>query len=118
MNELELSPKIFKKRRFTDEESVFSEDEVKQIAHYINNNPPSIINQGILLAFATGLRVGELSSLQWKDIKDDYIVVNKTEIRYIDKNGDYVIEVRDNAKTDAGDRNVLILDDAKRYLQK
>lgn len=116
LNELELSPKIFKKRRFTDEESVFSEDEVKQIAHYINNNPPSIINQGILLAFATGLRVGELASLQWKDIKDDYIVVNKTEIRYIDKNGDYVIEVRDNAKTDAGDRNVLILDDAKKIL--
>lgn len=42
--------------------------------------------------------------------------MNKTEIRYIDKNGDYVIEVRDNAKTDAGDRNVLILDDAKKIL--
>lgn len=118
LNELELSPKIFKKRRFTDEESVFTDEEVDRLTATISLRDPSIINYGIVLAFQTGLRVGELSSLTWDDIKDKYITVNKTEICYKNEKGSTVYEVRDNAKTDAGDRNVIILNDAKDTLTK
>lgn len=117
LSNIELSPKMFKKKRFVDEESVFTDDEVKQITGYINNVDPSIINYGIILAFQTGLRVGELAALTWEDVKEDYITVNKTEIRYKDELGDYVYAIRDNAKTDAGDRNVLYLNDAEETLQ-
>lgn len=118
LDNLELSPKIFKKRRFTDEESVFTDEEVHQITRYIDNVEPSIINYGIILAFQTGLRVGELAALQWCDIEENYLKVFKTEVRYKNDEGNYVYEIKDNTKTDAGNRNVIYLSDAKDTLRR
>lgn len=113
MQNLDLSPKIFKRRRFTDEESVFTDEEVARITKYVSVVEPSIINYAIILAFQTGLRVGELAALTWDDVKENYITVNKTEINYTNEHGSHICTIRDNAKTDAGDRNVIILEDAK-----
>ncbi len=41
---------------------------------------------GILLSLYTGIRIGELCALQWNDITDDYIKINKTMTR-VKQNG-------------------------------
>ena len=42
---------------------------------------------GILLSLYTGMRIGELCALQWEDIGEDYITVNKTLQRLKDGHG-------------------------------
>lgn len=118
MGDLELSRKSFKKRTFTDQESVFTDKEIDLIVEYISDKEPSIINLGILLAFQTGLRIGELSALTWQDINGNLLTVNKTEIRYRGENGKYIYEVREDAKTEAGNRTVIISDTAIKTLRK
>lgn len=105
--DLDLSKKSFNKKRVTSEESVFTASEVKQIEAFIENDP-TIINLGILLAFQTGVRVGELSALKYSDITGKVLNVNKTEVRYRGEDGKYIFEVRESAKTDAGNRQVIL----------
>lgn len=114
MGDLELSRKIFKHKKRNDYENVFTDDEVKKIFEYVKNDTPNIVRYGILLTFYTGLRVGELVALTYADINmyERYINVNKTEVRYKGDDGKYVYEVRDSAKTDAGDRKVIIPEEA------
>lgn len=109
--DIDISKKSFKKRIFTDEDSVFTDVEVEKIKNYINDNE-SLINLGVLLAFQTGLRVGELSALMPSDVKGNILHVNKTEVRYRGADDKYVFEVRESAKTDAGNRDVILGNDA------
>ena len=61
--------------------------EQKLIRYILSHPDPK--NVGILLALLTGLRIGELCALQWKEIDEDrqLIIVNKTlkRIYHIDK---------------------------------
>lgn len=115
--DLELPKKCFAKKKTTDEESVFTDSEVEKIAGFINENE-SIINYGILLAFQTGVRVGELSALKYSDIQGDVLKVHRTEVRYRGEDGGYIYEVRESAKTDAGNRDVILNSEAKKTLKK
>ena len=54
------------------------------------------------------LRVGELSSLKPTDIDGQIIQVQRTEVKYRDENRKWKIEVRDDTKTEAGDRELII----------
>lgn len=47
----------------------------------------------VILALYTGLRIGELCALQWEDITEDYIKINKTMMRLKDKNGKTEIKI-------------------------
>lgn len=59
--ELIATPKIAKK-----EVEIFKENEIKKIKEYcLNNKNPRTI--GILICMYTGLRIGELCALKWKD---------------------------------------------------
>ena len=62
MGDLDLPKKCFARKVVKDEESVFTDNEVERISKYIEENV-SLINYGILLAFQTGVRVGELCTL-------------------------------------------------------
>ena len=118
MGDLQLSRNAFRKRVFTDEESVFMDNEVAEIRNYINSQPPSIINLGILLSVETGVRVGELSALKPGDIRDHVINVSRTEERYKDENGHYVFRVREFTKGKNGYRNVFVTDQAMDILSR
>lgn len=112
LGDLELSRKAFKKRVVNREEEVFNESEQKQVYSYLRNRA-TIRDLGLLLAFQTGMRVGELSGLKRNDIISGkrMIHVQRTEITYKDhKSGERICEVRDFPKTEAGDRYVLIPD--------
>lgn len=59
---------------------ILSLNEQLQLTTYLNSNT-DIYKFGILLALYTGIRIGELCALQWNDITDDYIQINKTMFR-------------------------------------
>ena len=116
--ELCLPKNIFRQHRQKPSDNVFTENEVRQITKYLADHKPNVVSYGIMLALRTGLRVGELSSLTPKDIHPGFIEINKTEIRYRESQGHYVHEVRKNAKTDAGNRTVVIDKEAENIIER
>lgn len=117
MGDLDISNRSFKRNKKNDKNQVYMDYEVRMIADWIMEQEPSLINYGILLAFQTGLRVGELSALEWSDVNGNILNVNKTEVRYKDENGKYVFEIADT-KTEAGEREVLLTKEALLTLRK
>ena len=110
--ELNLSQKIFNHKPKINENEVFSDNEVDMINNYLAEHDPNVISYGIMLAMRTGLRVGELCSLHQTDVGDHSLTITKTETRYRVNKGEYTREVKDNAKTEAGNRVVLIDDES------
>lgn len=109
LGDLDISSKCFRKVVKKDEESVFTDNEVKMITSWIFSRPLSIINLGILLAFQVGVRVGELSALQPQDVDGNILHITKTEERYRDPVDRHIIyEVRNHPKTAAGIRDIVI----------
>lgn len=119
MGDLEISPKSFRRRIITDEESVFTNNEVDKVVSYIMNNELTLINLGIVLAFQSGLRAGELSALKYSDLDGNILNVNKTEIRYKDKETrQYIFEVRESTKGREGCRKVILTESAIRTIRQ
>ena len=116
--ELRLSSKMFNHKTKLNEDNVFTEHEVQLITDYLLSHRPNVISYGIVLGLRSGLRVGELCSLKKEDVTDHCLRINKTETRYRVRNGEYTKEVKDNAKTDAGNRFVLIDDVAMDLIDK
>lgn len=119
MGDVDISPKSFKKRRFSDEESVFTNGEIQKIFEYVDQQEPSLINLGIMLAFQTGLRAGEIAALQSNDLKGNVLNVSKTEVRYKDpETRKFVFEIRDFTKGSEGYRKVILTEDAIETFKK
>ena len=115
--DLDLPKKCFTKKTVKDDESVFTDDEVEKISKYIRENV-SLLNYGILLAFQTGVRVGELCTLKYSDIQGNKLCIRRTEVRYRDKDGNYVFEVRESPKTEAGNRDIILNSEALKTLRE
>lgn len=112
-NYMSISKRQFHNRMKQADEQIFIKNERDKVIEYLMDNM-DLINLGLLLAFKTGIRVGELAALKRDDIHEDYITINKTEIRYkID--GKYYYEIKDSAKTEAGTR-IVYVNDASRWL--
>lgn len=107
LGDLELSKGIFKKRYVNTAEEVFMEDEIPVIIQYLKDNP-DIWNLGLLLQFQTGMRIGEISALKYEDIKDDCILVQRTEVKYKDESGHWKTRVDNVPKTEAGYRELIV----------
>lgn len=115
--ELNLSSKIFERRVVVDEEQVFSREEEHLIKNYVANNE-DMLGLGVILAFETGLRVGEVAALRWSDYQGDTLIVQRTEIKYKDEHGEWIEEVRNFTKGRDGIRQVVLTDEAQRYMNK
>ena len=111
--DLDLSKRMFRKKVRHSEKEVFTEEEIRKIISYISQNE-KIRELGILLAINTGLRVGELSALKTFDVnlKSRYIHVQRSEVKYKSEDGKNIIGIKEFPKTDAGDRYLLLNDDA------
>lgn len=109
IGDLDLSSRVFANRIVYKEKEIFYEDEVQKIVDYIHENP-TMMRFGILLAFETGMRVGELCTLKKTDIGDHYIHVQRTEVEYPDERGVFVIGVKEFPKSSAGDRYLYVND--------
>lgn len=73
-------PKINYIKEHQKEMRVFSVQEQKVITEYLLQQI-DIHKFGVLLTLYTGMRIGELCALQWDDITDEYIIINKTMMR-------------------------------------
>lgn len=112
IQDMELSKKAFRRKKQDDSTLVFSESEEYKIFKYIEQSGIDSINLGILLLFKTGLRPGEMAALKKTDIGDNYVSIDKTEIRFIDDTGKSIYKVSDSTKTPEGTRKVVIRDDS------
>lgn len=108
--DLDTSDADFRKVIKEDYEEVFSEDEMPVMIDYLKKNLDAK-NIGILLMFATGIRVGELVALKHDVFDGNTFKVRRTETRYKDENGEYVYAVKEFPKSAAGVRTVVIPDD-------
>lgn len=106
--ELEISPKAFSQTVKEAEEEVFDEAETEKIVRYLVQNL-DVQNLGILLMFATGIRVGELAGLKHEDFSEHSFRIRRTETRF-KREGDnqYSYEIKDFPKTEAGARTVVL----------
>ena len=115
--DLDISRNTFKKVVKEKEDEVFSEDEIPILVQYLKQNC-DIWNLGILLALETGVRVGELSSLQKEDWMGNILKIKRTEIRYKNADGKYVLDVRPFTKTEAGMREIILSNGGMETLEK
>lgn len=83
---------------------VLSVNEQMQLTTYLNSDT-DIYKFGILLALYTGIRVGELCALQWGDITDEHIEINKTMMRIKNDTGKTEIKIG-SPKSDSSKRYI------------
>lgn len=108
LKDLELSAKVFKKTKKVKELQVFSEDEIPKITCYLMEHP-TIEHYGILLAFQTGIRVGELSGLKFSDVVNGQLHIQRQEVKYKSKDTKkQVHEIVEYTKTDNSDRYIFL----------
>lgn len=110
LQELDTSEVSFKKVIKEDYEEVFSEEEMPIMTEYLKNNLDTK-NIGILLMFATGIRVGELVTLKHDVFHGNTFKIRRTETRFLGEDGKYVYAVKEFPKSDAGVRTVIIPND-------
>lgn len=113
MGDLDLSRRSFRKNVKDKMSEVFQEEEFDKMISYLRSHQEDMRCLGLLLTFETGIRVGELSSLKPSDIQNGYIHIRRTEVKYKDDNGKWVLDVKEYPKTEAGDRYVIINDNAQ-----
>lgn len=118
IRDLELSRNVFRKTIKNKEDEIFMEDEILSVTNYLKANP-TVLNLGLLLAFQTGIRVGELAALKPSDVIKKTIHIQRQEIKYKHpKTNKCVHEVVEFTKTDAGNRYVIITDSALDTIEK
>lgn len=107
--DLSISRNAFRKVVKDEEELMFRDGEVAEIAAYVRENK-NIWNLGILLVFQTGLRVGELSALKREDWRGNKLMIRRTEVKQKDENGRATVFVREFTKTESGMRELYLSD--------
>lgn len=117
LQELDLSRKLFNQDRKPLENTIYSEKEIEELIGYIRESD-NLNDIAIMFAIYTGMRVGEIVSLKWEDIGENYIHVHRTQIKYKGKDGKKVYEVRDFPKTEAGVRNIVIVPELRKVIKR
>lgn len=117
-SEMDNSDASFRRVYKDDTEEVFTDEEMKTLMQYLIADN-TIISYAVLLVFLTGMRIGEVVSLKKEDYSEDLCVfyVHRTETTY-SLHGKSVCEVKDNPKTDAGNRSVFLPKDYAWVVQK
>lgn len=114
---MELPKTIFRHTKRIASDNIFTEKEMTDIVNYCMKKP-TLSNMAVLFASYTGMRVGEIVALKWEDIQQDIIYVHRTQVTYKDKDEKYVHTVKDSAKTDAGNREVVIIPQLRVVLKR
>lgn len=105
--DLDASETDFRKTIKEDYEEVFNEKEMSMMLKYLEKNLDAK-NIGILLMFATGIRVGELVALKHDVFDGNTIKIRRTETRYLGEDKKYVYDIKEFPKSEAGVRTVII----------
>lgn len=114
MGDLDISKRSFKKVVKDKSKEVYQENEVDILTENLRTRTGDIRALGVLLLFQTGMRIGELSGLHKEDILDNSIHVCRTEVKQKNEEGRWITYVKDFPKSDAGDRYIILSDNAKK----
>lgn len=116
--DLVLSDRLFThKPKPAPETQFFSDQEASKLMTWLWEEN-DIRGLGLILMFQTGMRVGELAALRRIDVIDGEIRIAGTEETYTDPvSGKKVCEVVDHAKTEAGERRILLPEQAEKTLK-
>lgn len=117
LQELDLSRKMFNHEKKPVEQTIYAECEIEKILDFIKDSR-TMNDIAIMFAIYTGMRVGEIVALKWEDIGSDFIHVRRTQIKYKDKNGKIIRDVRDFPKTEAGIRDVVIVPELRTLIKR
>lgn len=101
--DISLAPHIKEQKK---EMRVLSILEQQQLESYLKVDMDNY-KFGILFALYTGIRIGELCALQWKDINNGNIVISKTMQRLKNDSGKSVVVI-DSPKTFNSNRTIPI----------
>ena len=121
LGDLNLPRNIFKKKVIDESSQVFTDEEMHKIEDWIRATDERLhtaSNLGILLAFYTGVRAGELSTLKHEDFVGNRMIVRRTEVR--SKNRDtheYEFMVRELTKGRDGIREVFLPEEALKIVK-
>ena len=125
-SKVRIDSKLFKiKKKPDDETQVFLIDEqplIEAEAYHDFNETGYNACLAIPFAFQTGLRLGEIVAIKRKDIKGNYIHIQRMEIRVTEQLEDGSWDkqkfiVADYTKSDAGDRWVYLSSKAKKIIR-
>ncbi len=118
--DLQFSKNTFRHKVMNKEEQVFSEDELKIIVPYLKQNP-TLHDLCILLAFYTGIRIGEAVTIARDDVIYEKgitsIHIHRTESKE-EIDGKHREIVKEYPKTFAGDRYVYCNEAAEEVLNQ
>ena len=116
--DLDLSKRMFKRRKVDPRSQVFREDEIPMLIDWLDKHP-RVSNYGVILALQTGLRTGELAAIKFSDIEGDMLHVQRQEVKYKDiESGKLIHEIVDHCKTDNGDRYIYLTESALNTIKK
>lgn len=125
-SKVRIDSKLFKiKKKPDDETQVFLIDEqplIEAEAYHDFNETGYNACLAIPFAFQTGLRLGEIVAIKRKDIKGNYIHIQRMEIRVTEQLEDGSWDkqkfiVADYTKSDAGDRWIYLSSKAKKIIR-
>ncbi|MCD7739488.1 MAG: site-specific integrase [Lachnospiraceae bacterium] len=105
--ELDISDSDFARHYKEDYEEVFDDYEMDIMINYLEDHL-DIENLAILLIFITGVRVGEVVVLKHSDFEENTFRIRRTATRYRNSEGHFICDVKENPKTQAGIRTVVI----------
>ncbi|MBQ9198686.1 MAG: site-specific integrase [Lachnospiraceae bacterium] len=112
IGDLSLSNRVFVINKKDKESLIYNDLEIEIIVDYLKSHKSDIRCLGILLQFQSGLRVGELCSLKYSDLKGRMLHIQRTEIHYKDENGHNKYDIQEHPKSTAGNRYVVLPDTA------
>ena len=115
--DLEIGRNAFTRKVVDPESEVLREDEIPLVKNYLLERG-TVWDFGVLLGLQTGVRVGELASLQWGDWSDKVLSIRRTEARTKDESGRNGLFIKEIPKTDAGARDIFLTDSAVDTLKK
>lgn len=116
MGDIDISKRSFKAKVKNKEDEVYTDKEAEKLTDHLSKQVDDLRALGLLLSFYCGLRVGELSSLKPEDCSEHHIHVRRTEVKVKTSEGSTLL-VQEYTKSEAGDRLVILTDNAKEILE-
>lgn len=105
--DLDISKRIFVPSKQNLETAIFNEDEIPKLLNYLYEHP-CIEYYGLIFAFQTGVRCGELAALKFDDVRDDILHVQRQEVVYKKEKGVQEHVIAEYTKTASGDRYIYL----------
>ncbi len=122
-----INTKLFRRvKKKPGESQVYTIDEeerfIKDMIRRFQNHPENTAPLAVMLAFETGVRIGELCVLKFEDVEGNYIHIQRQEIREFQKVDDYSMKFKcykvvEYTKSEDGFRDIYLTTAAKKIIE-